>query len=399
MSTILFWLACTGDDPSSTEEPSDPLTTAALTASVERLVAIGPRMSGTPEEIEAAAAVEEMLLATGVDRIERAPFTWDAWQPGAASITVGDRTWEAEPLSPSPPTDGLTAALAPSDFSDQIALFSSDDGSRADQFFQASLGGAVAMVRVSEETGEEGELLVEVGHTFESSRLPAIAVDARAGTSLRSAAGEPATIRVEANVLVDHVSDNLLAVVAGTGSGWVAVTAHYDSWHPSESAADNALGTAMLIQLAARLAQAPPPRRSVLFLATAGEEQGLQGAFAWAEDNPDWSADIDQVINLDIPWADEGTHLCASNDERWAEQAADIMDDAGLPAVPTTGLTPSSDHYPFQARGADALWCTRQPYRRYHTDQDTLDRINLSQAAWSLSGHWQLLVDAADVPQ
>ena len=71
----------------------------------------------------------------------------------------------------------------------------------------------------------------------------------------------------------------------------VIVGAHYDhlglggfgSLDPDSTgqvhngADDNASGAAMLIQIAARLAQAPPAR-TVLFIAFSGEELGLLGS-------------------------------------------------------------------------------------------------------------------------
>ena len=63
--------------------------------------------------------------------------------------------------------------------------------------------------------------------------------------------------------------------------------AHWDHLGQDESldddqifngAADNATGTAGMIELARAFSQAPePPRRSILFLAVTAEEQGLLG--------------------------------------------------------------------------------------------------------------------------
>lgn len=390
----LLLLSCTGDSV-DTGAAAEPLSAARLEAQTAALVALGPRMVTTEAEARAADLIEEALLAAGLTP-QRAPFAWEAWLPGAATVTLGGTRHPAEALSPSPATAGLAGALATEAVAGKIALYSSSDGSRADQFAAAFTGGAEAMIRITDDRTAAGEVLVEVGHTLQGSSLPAIAVDAEVGAALRAAVGQAVTLDIGAEV-VDHVSDNLLAVVEGTGSGWVAVTAHYDSWHPSESAADNALGVAMLLLLAEAIA-AERPERSVLFLLTSGEEQGLQGAFHWTRDNPDWADDIDQVINLDVPWASEGDLVCGATDPDWAEAAADAMAAEGLFATPADQPSPASDHFPFQARGADALWCARVPYREYHTDADTIDQINFSEAAGVLRAHATLLRDAVGLP-
>ncbi len=267
----LLILACSA--PSLDEDvPADPLTASALAAATAALTDLGPRMVTTDAESAAADLIEQALLEAGLDSVERVPFVWDAWLPGAASVTVDGVAYAAEPLSPSPPTTALTGTLAMSDFSGQIALFSSDDGSRAEQFLAALTGGAAAMIRISEQTGDSGEPLVEVGHTLQGSTLPAVAVSAAVGAILKTA-GE-VQIDIDSTTVFDHTSENIAGIVDGASTATVAITAHFDSWHPAESAADNALGAAMLELLALRVAQEQPERR-VLLLATSGEEQGL----------------------------------------------------------------------------------------------------------------------------
>lgn len=388
---IILWLACApGTD---TALPDDPLVEGRLEALTQALVDLGPRMVTSPAEAQAAALVEASFLEVGLPA-HRAPFSWDPWLPGTASVSVGGQVLPAVPLSPSPVTDGLQGTLAVRDVAGQVALFYSDDGSRASQFTTALTGGAAAMVRISTERTHTGEPLVEVGHTLQGSALPAIAVDADTGAVLAAAVGQVVQIDIDAAVVEGHVSDNVVAMVEGTAGGLVAVTAHYDSWHPSESAADNALGVAMLLLLAERLAT-EQPRQSVLFLVTSGEEQGLQGAIHWIADNPDLASDVDEVINLDVPWASEGDLLCGATELDAAEAAADAMAAEGLFATPFLGPSPASDHFPFQVRGADALWCSRYPYREYHTDADTIDQINMTEAAAVLRAHWAILWAAA----
>lgn len=115
---------------------------------------------------------------------------------------------------------------------------------------------------------------------------------------------------------------NLLAKLPGRrpDGGAVLFLAHWDGFglcRPAgapdricNGAVDNASGLAALTEIARRLAKAPRPDRDVYFLATTGEELGLLGANAFA-DNPPLPLDrIVGAINIDsIAVAAAGTPL------------------------------------------------------------------------------------------
>ena len=73
-------------------------------------------------------------------------------------------------------------------------------------------------------------------------------------------------------------------------------TAHQDSIF--NGALDNALGVSILLETARTLHARPAPKRSLLFVATTGEEQGLLGA-RWFTTHPPGTLVAD--INLDMP--------------------------------------------------------------------------------------------------
>jgi Zn-dependent M28 family amino/carboxypeptidase len=92
-------------------------------------------------------------------------------------------------------------------------------------------------------------------------------------------------------------SRNVVAKIEGRDpklrGEWLIYTAHWDHLGRDErltgdqifnGAMDNATGTAGLLELAGAFARAPqPPKRSVLFIALTGEEQGLLGAKHYVE--------------------------------------------------------------------------------------------------------------------
>jgi Zn-dependent M28 family amino/carboxypeptidase len=179
----------------------------------------------------------------------------------------------------------------------------------------------------------------------------------------------------------------------------VYVTAHLDSWHPSESAADNALGVGAMVVMARKLASGPTPEATVRFIATGAEEQGLQGALAYVAAHPVEAGSAIGVLNLDVMWSPEGTFVVMSDEPRWREIAIELGSTEGIGGVDGGSPNASSDNFPFQLAGSPAFWAGRFGWREYHTHQDTLDRIDLAEAAASMRVQWAVLAEMAGVPR
>ncbi len=99
-------------------------------------------------------------------------------------------------------------------------------------------------------------------------------------------------------------TSNVVAVLPGSDSALagdaVVFMAHYDAFGFDEAgriragAADNALGTGMLLAIAdAIMSSGARPRRTLVFLSTTGEERGMLGALHWAE-HP--SVPLDHIV-------------------------------------------------------------------------------------------------------
>ena len=106
-------------------------------------------------------------------------------------------------------------------------------------------------------------------------------------------------------------SQNVVARLPGTGAPdeVVIYMAHWDHLGKDESltgdqiyngAADNATGTAGLIELARAFTEGEPPRRSVLFLAVTAEEQGLLGSRYYGENPLYPAAQTVAALNMDV---------------------------------------------------------------------------------------------------
>lgn len=104
---------------------------------------------------------------------------------------------------------------------------------------------------------------------------------------------------------------NLIGKIEGRrpGSGAVVMMAHWDHFGkcaspPAEKlicpgAVDNASGLAVITEVARQLSEGKPLDRDVYFVATTGEELGLLGAFAFAENPPLPLSSVVAAFNVD----------------------------------------------------------------------------------------------------
>lgn len=375
------------------------LEAAALHDATFALTSLGARQVATPGEAAARAWIESAFLQIGLRDVACEPFQMDAWRPGRATLSFDGQVHEVEALSPSPATDGAWPLQVGGDLEGAALLASdADHPSRAEAYLAAVGGGAEALIRITEALGHDGAPLVEVGHLLQGSQLPAVAVDQALGAQLRAHLGQPVALTIEPDVAEGHTACNVSGRIEGTGPQTVYVVAHYDSWHPSESAFDNALGVGALVQLARRArAAGQAPSAEIVFLATSGEEQGLQGAIAWVEAHRDEIQPGDLVLVLDVLWAGEGTYRASATDAALRSEAIDAAWAEGIEALDAGFPSFASDHAPFVTAGARAIWMQRWPDRHYHTVADTLDNLDLEDAAAALRAHWRLLAQHADL--
>ena len=346
----------------------------------QRIVDVGPRQVATPGEDAARDAVLEMFVEVGLAP-SLDPFVFDAWRPGTATVTVGGESRDVEAFSPTPRTH-IEAVLRTEgdDLEGSLAVLSSLTGERAEHFLRAASEGALGLVRITDELDHDGSPLNEVGHTLQGSSFPAVGVDQPTGDWLRARLGQVAHLDVEPEIAVGHVSTNVMARVEGQGPGTVYVVAHYDSWHSSHSAFDNAIGVGTLVAIAEQVFRGPKPQNSVVFLATTAEEQGLRGAFAWTDAHGDEVLPGDRVVTLDVVWSGEGRYLCMGSTEAERQVAVDAALAEQLDVVKGGDPGVASDHFPFVLQGATATWCGRWPDRHYHTHRDVLSELNLTEA-------------------
>jgi Peptidase family M28 len=191
---------------------------------------------------------------------------------------------------------------------------------------------------------------------------------------------------------------NLLAQTQlGTGAP-LLVCAHFDSRQenlgspeaPAPGANDNATGVAILLELA-RLLRKTPLRVPLRFALFSGEEQGLWGSRAYAEDCKKRGEKLTLVFNLDeVGYPDAQKHLFLDRDEAGlpGNNAASAKLVARLEwlarnvvKVPTR-IDPveASDYVPFEQLGytVTGLYEGEYRYPHYHKSTDTFDRVDFA---------------------
>jgi hypothetical protein len=189
-------------------------------------------------------------------------------------------------------------------------------------------------------------------------------------------------LRIEVDSQMSRVSSpNVIGILPGgdpsLAGQYVVLSAHLDHLgispedpsHPdadriNNGALDNASGVATMLEVARALAAAPErPRRSVIFLASTGEEKGLLGADYYAR-HP--TVPIDRIVgdvDLDMPvLLYPFTDLIAfganhSSLGRIVSSAAAPMGIALSPdPMPEQGIFVRSDHYMFVRQGVPAVF-------------------------------------------
>lgn len=205
---------------------------------------------------------------------------------------------------------------------------------------------------------------------------------------------EEAEIAFERRMERVEWAPNVVAVLPGSDPAlrheYVLFSAHVDGLgvQPGggdiilNGADDNASGTAVILQLARAFAAEGRPRRSLVFVATSGEEIGLIGSHFLASRIHPWNGRVVANVNVDMVGTANGRlFVMGSDDERLraahddaARRLAGRLRILGREDVerewPGQGLGSRSDHVNFIAAGIPALHLFTGLTERYHSVDD-----------------------------
>ncbi len=177
--------------------------------------------------------------------------------------------------------------------------------------------------------------------------------------------------------------ENVLAVREGREAGpLVLLMAHYDSVPTGPGASDDGAGCAALLEVARALATARPGRNGVAFLFTDGEEAGLLGAQAFADEHPSMRR-VGAIVNVEARGTAGRSLLFETSGpgSTWlsAQAAAALSRPAAssLFAAVYERLPNDTDLSVFKRRAVPGLNLAfiGEP-RRYHTPRDDLAHLD-----------------------
>jgi len=165
--------------------------------------------------------------------------------------------------------------------------------------------------------------------------------------------------------------------MGGPGSGSRAV----DTVGVHYGADDNASGVAMIIELAGKFAGTKNShKRSLLFLAFSGEEEGLLGSKQFTEKPVIDLKKADAMINLDMVGRLRETNSVQVGGVGTAtglkDKALAVLDTNKLKLTFSEEGSGPSDHSAFYAKNIPVIYFTTGTHDDYHTPNDTWDKIN-----------------------
>ena len=190
---------------------------------------------------------------------------------------------------------------------------------------------------------------------------------------------------VQVNIMVDAiVEDSTSQNVIGTYKSnnnpegkKVIIGAHYDGVN-TPAANDNASGTALIMEIARIIAEQKVELPFDLeFIAFGAEEIGLIGSDQYAYSmTQDEKRNTLFMINFDMVGVGDGVDIATVGEARstaLSEKAQEVFKQLGYTA--STSVTDRSDHASFAAVGIKSIYIQATPDHNYHTDEDTLDKI------------------------
>jgi hypothetical protein len=309
--------------------------------------------------------------------------------------------------------------------------------------------GAVAVLLVNDRAGLRGakdELLDFMAAGPEAAAVPMLMVTREFADRLLEAGGAPKLDELEDAIesdllprsrVLDGVTltaevaigrepvkvKNVVGVLEGSGplaDETIVVGAHYDhlgfggqgslafgTRAIHNGADDNASGTALVLELARRLAHRPDPLpRRIVFIAFSGEERGLLGSKHYVE-HPLYPLDRTvAMVNFDM--------VGRLNDEQavtiFGAGTMDGMDALVSALAASQGLRPkviegtqaefnASDHASFYYKNIPILFAFTGTHPDYHRPSDDTERINFEGMARIANLGELLLLDLAQRPQ
>ena len=320
----------------------------------------------TPDQFAAAAPSlrGKFVLITAPNPSCRSPQQWQEFgQPGAAAATDSTRAawraaWNTRFLAAGNqyvwPKDAGVAGVITTNWSNYPGI---------DKVF----GSPKQQVPTLDVTCEDYNLLFRLAQNHQAPR---------------------ARLNASAEFLGEQPVFNVIAEIRGSEkpNEYIVLSAHYDSWDGASGATDNGTGTMTMLEGLRILKKTyPNPKRTIIVGHWGGEEQGLNGSHAYAEDHQDvvngvyagWNQDngTGRVVSLGPGPFVTATDPLVSYLKEIPSQITGWIKMGGV-GGPATGGTDNASFQCFKSPvyGLGALsWDYSNT--TWHTNRDTYDKI------------------------
>ena len=361
---------------------------------------IGPRLSGTPADEEAVTYMASHMRRCGA-KMEVQDYPCPGWDYEGTELTLlGDGGPQSLPALAQTFTNGC-------DVEAELAVV----GTRHELEFRPDLEGKILVLH-----GEAGSNLAmnrNVGLQAIEERRPAAAIVATSAEHVSSklirdpflqvpaaAVAEPvsrllmeregtrARLRIRAR-RYDSTGHNVIGHLPGAEEGRIVVGAHYDTAALTPGAADDASGTAVVLELCEVFAAAAERRLGIDFIAFGAEEYGRHlralGSVEYVRRHPDRTRATRTVIQMDgvgTAGCTPQVHVMGWPEER-KEEVLRVLGQFPRYQVDEKQIM-SSDHAPFLLNGVPALaFMNSGSGVPIHTPADSMELMDRDELAFT----------------
>lgn len=337
---------------------------------VQALVAVGARVAGTPPVEKARDYLIARYREAGYVT-EVGTFTYPKFLDNGSTLTVGGTQLRGRALigSIAGQSKALLVAVpgvgTPEDFASvnvkgAIAIVRRGTIRFLDKARNAEKAGALGLVIVN---NSPGELSGTLGGKIP---LPVLTLSADQGEPLlKQVLTERLEVTLNVNTERRNITGyNVIAHLPGVKAPQILLGGHYDSVWGSPGANDNASGTAVVLELARRIAGTPLANQA-WFVAFDGEEDGLHGSKAFVNSaEPEFLKGLQAMLNFDMVGVNEKLLVTGSAELTALAQKAD-------PKISTFIDIGNSDHTSFALAGVPVVFFYRGQEPNYHSPNDT----------------------------
>ena len=388
---------------------------------------VGPRPGGSAADALAVRWATQQMARLGLANVRAEPVPFTSWRRGPASVELlapDAQPLVASALGNSPGTNGVLEGEVA--YYPDLAALKSDPGPRArgrivfiDQkmrrtrdpsgygeaaparFFgpiEAARRGALALVVRS--IGTDHAPVAHTGMMALDAQVPpipalAVSIPDAERIAAQHAAGRTPRLRIRMdNTRESATTHNVVGEIPGDELAHevVLIGAHLDSWDTSPGALDDAAGVGIVLAAARNMLDAGVrPRRTVRVVLFGNEENGLDGAEAYARKYEGVTHQLvgESDLGSDRIWR---VRWRARPEAQPALAAiADLLRPLGIDAQSSPGTPAPDASILMRRRGWPAVDLSQDASRYFdvhHTPNDTVDKLDpaaLAQnvAAWS----------------